>query len=484
VDTVTPAPALPAVRPGTGSVGRLLPWLVLALLGLPVASEVVRHSYVPVDSRVMVQHVDTVLAAIGQGRWSGWNGQFPLLQQLPVFAMRIIGVPDAAVYGALTALSLGAYVGLAALSGWGLRRTPRVAALLVAVLLMGPLAWYAHTTFGEPLAALVTLALVVACAEGAPAPVVFGLALLGGLSKDTAAPFLALLAVAAAMAPTLSAPEAAPSLGRLLRRVPWVPALAGAAAGLAIAAGYNHLEFGTWTNQAYLSPLFLVHDLPTQASFLAANLVSPNGGLFPTWPILLAYTALVLLAAWRRLRHPGAGRLWLLPAGLALLVMAGLLWGFSGWYSPLGWIGWGPRLLLPWVPATCFVLARLLRPELAALLARMLASPALAWGGGLALGLASVPEFVVIFRQSVLDHLFAPDAVCPAIAYVQDGVAQYYRCTEWQLWGKTSILLDAFNPVYGRRLLVAGAACAVGLALLLVWAMLAQPDRGEETGAV
>ena len=76
----------------------------------------------------------------------------------------------------------------------------RLAAVcFLAVLLSGPLLWYATSSFGEMLAALVTTALVAACLRRAGGPVVGLLLVLAGLSKDTALPFLVLLGLGSSL---------------------------------------------------------------------------------------------------------------------------------------------------------------------------------------------------------------------------------------------------------------------------------------------
>src|SRR5207249_4558560 len=69
----------------------------------------------------------------------------------------------------------------------------------LAVLLSGPLLWYATSSFGEMLAALVTTALVAACLRRAGAALVGLLLVLAGLSKDTALPFLLLLGLGSSL---------------------------------------------------------------------------------------------------------------------------------------------------------------------------------------------------------------------------------------------------------------------------------------------
>lgn len=426
-----------------------------------------RHAYVASDTAVMVQHVQAVIADVHRGQWSGWSGQFPLLQQLPAFALLAAGLSATSTLTALVALNAFAFAALLALAFWSLRRTPRVAALFTAVLLISPLVWYAHASFGEMLAALAILALVVSCATRAPRPLIALSLVAGCISKDTAAPFLVALAVGASVA---AHPD--PGMGwRRLRDVPWITLGIGAVVGLGIVAAYNFLEFGTVTDQAYLQPIYQVGNLRTQAVFAAGIVASPNGGLLTSWPAVAVFIALVAIAAWRgRKRHPAA---WALPIGLVALSLAGLIYGFADWVAPLGWIAWGPRLLLPWIPAAAFVLTLAVRDDLACLLDSCLAATLRFWSAGIVVVALSIPQFVVQFRESVLSDLFLPDTECPRIAYIQQGAAYYYRCTVHEMWTKRSVLVDALTPDLGRRAFVEGVVSAVALGVtclaLMAW---------------
>ena len=68
------------------------------------------------------------------------------------------------------------------------------------------------------------------------------------------------------------------------------------------------------------------------------------------WASFAAVLASVLVGSWRLRLAKG-------PIGI-VLVLAALTFGLSGWWAPFGWIAWGPRLLLPWIPACLLILLR------------------------------------------------------------------------------------------------------------------------------
>src|SRR5437660_529124 len=126
---------------------------------------------------------------------------------------------------------------------------------------------------------------------------------LASISKDTAFPFLFLLAIAAGE-----------------RR--WKLLIGSAAAGAAVTLLFNYLKFGSIFNQAYLDPIFIVHSPAVQASFFLGIWFSPNGGVLFFWP---AFFALLLIAGRTALRDRRRS----VPFAIAIAVLAGLTAGFS-----------------------------------------------------------------------------------------------------------------------------------------------------------
>jgi hypothetical protein len=88
-----------------------------------------------------------------------------------------------------------------------------------------------------------------------------------------------------------------------------------------------------------------------------------------------------------------------------------------------------------------------------------------------ALAAVSLPQFVVLFRPALLNLIFEVDAQCPRVAYVQEGAAYYYRCTNHELWTKGSVVIDAYSIHAGRAPLAMGLACCLLLAWLLALAI-------------
>jgi hypothetical protein len=449
---------------------------VFALSLLPAAVLYLATDHIPGDTTVMVQHVRDVLGLIGKGHWTGWGGAFPLLQQLESLPLVMAGLHDDTIYRSLVAVSALSLLGLAWWGGRSLgRRSRLVAGVFVAVVLAGPLVWYGHASFAEMLVALLTLGLVAALADGAGAPRVVLLMVAAAISKDTALPFLVLLALAAAW----TASDAADPWHARLRLVPITVA---AMVALVVVVGFNFIQFGAFSNTHYLTTTYIVPTIAIQVRFFIAIWLSPNGGVLPFWPAYGALLALALAAAARDIRAAaGRGRLDVaLPSVLVVAVLFGLTFGFSKWDSPLGWISWGPRLLIPWLPAAVYLLLAAHASGAESLLGSLIRHRALAVGVVLALALVSLPQYVILFRPKLWDPLFAPDATCPRIPYIEQGADYYYRCTVHQLLTKHSVLLDAYQAHFDRTAFLLAAICAAAWAWFtatLAWRVAPVPRR-------
>jgi hypothetical protein len=409
------------------------------------------------DTLGVVAAADWVLRGLRGGGWAHGGSRFPLLQTIPTVGLRAVGLGVDQTRWSLVGLNVAAFAGLVVIAWRSLVNISRPAAIFfLAVLLSGPLAWYATSSFGEMLAALATLAMVVACRYRAGGALAAALFILAGLSKDTAFPFLLLLGFGAStFNPSWTRPE--------FRRRRIVGLAAAAAVTLGVIGVYNFARFGTVVNAVDSSPRLFVPELRDQVSFFLAIWLSPNGGLLLFWPSFGVLLALAGFAAF----HLRGRRGELVPAGMAGLILLGLTAGFAKWWSPLGWWAWGPRLIVPWLPAVGFLLVVAYAAQLERLLAGIVRSAAWSWGLCLALAAVSLPQYVVLFRPSMFSSPFASDAVCPTTAYIERAPTYYYHCVNHQLWTKGSVLGQAYQPGLGFGSFLLGLACAAGLIWLL-----------------
>jgi hypothetical protein len=441
---------------------RLLQWIVVALVGA-AAIEYLTTLAITGDTVNLLHEVDSMIAALRTGH-IGWGGMFPPLQQIPATALRLSQFDEASAVRWLVGCNLAAFAGLVARGYRSLRgQSSRVAALFVFVLFSSPLLWYAHSSFGEMLAAFFTLSFAADCREEAPRGRIFADGLLAGISKETAFPFVLLLGVATTFADPARRTDRSFVIGRgrLLVLL--------AAATATINGAFNYLRYRSAFNPVLMDPLLQVHTARDQVSFFFGLWSSPNGGILFFWPSFCLLFVLAAIAA-RRSFRAAAGREGRLAAAIpilgASLSLLGLTLGFSRWVFPMGWYSWGPRFLMPWIPSIAWLLCRAYHRPLDDLLGRLNRPAWRATAIGAALTVVSVPHFAVLFRPSMLIGFFAPDADFPKIGVLQEDPQYYLRFIHHLLWTKPSILLAAYtaDPT-PASLLTLGCS----FALLLFW---------------
>jgi hypothetical protein len=450
-----------------GLVERLAVWtwglLGLSALLLTLALSL-RSPVVSDDTVAVVQTAARALAHLRNGQLLHWGGHYPLLQALPAAALLAAGLSSKNVIlglVALNVLSLAAMVWIAWRALAGQNRAGAI--LLVAVLLSGPLVWYAHSSFGEPLAATFTLAAVVAAWKGRRQLAMFAFFVLAGVSKDTSVPFLLLLTLGASIggAHWADAP---------FRRRRLAALVLSAAAALLVTAAYNYVRYGSVLYVPNLAPRLFVPWLQTQLSFFAAVWLSPNGGVLPFWPsfaVLLLLSAVAVVRTARSLAGWPARLRCLAPAAGVAATLMGMTLVLSKWIAPLGWVAWGPRLMLPWLPASGYLLITAYSAELQRLLAWLSRSATLFFLFVTALAAASIPQYVAMVHPTLWLQFLSLDATCPVPATEDKGIGYYYYCLDHMMWTKGSMLAAAYSPGADPLPLALGCACAAGLVWLL-----------------
>ncbi len=444
---------------------RLVRW-ALGIFVLGLSAHLIARIGFEGDTWAMLGQADAALACARRGQWTGcheaWH--FPLLQILPSIAMRLAGIENGGtILRWLAHLSFASYWLILAAT-WRILsrdRGPTVALLGVLVLLSGYNMRYANLSFGEMLGAglIFGLTSLVTVTGGAGrlawliAPFAFGAA----VHKDTALPFLLLLAGVSALAARASGRK--PDWQRLA-----LLAAAPILAGFAASCGYNAFKFGTWYNVANLDgPGNVVRDPLVQLNSFAALWLSPHGGIAFFWPsffaVLVAGGIFAARQTWSRERG-----IWLGTA----VILGGLTLGFSKWYAPFGWHAWGPRLHLPWLPALSFVLLYAYGDSfdaaLRAMPARRFALIATLWI------LLSWPQFRVVIEYQLANRVIESERSC-TLRPEETPLAFRLRCGFPQLWPGYGnwALPTAFRPwprpdlwlwcVFYSGFLAYGAAC-------------------------
>ncbi len=384
-------------------------------------------------------------------------GTFPPLQYVPTLAFQAVGLSDQSTVRALMWTNLACLALLAALlARWATRDRSPWPPLAGALVLSGPLLNYGTTGFGEMLAATVLVAFVLAVRGRRPLLIALT-ALLAATSKETMAPFLLGLTVLAGRDEDDGWLPPARTL---------VPVVLGLVGGTLASWALNVVRYDSIWNERYLEPIFQVQGVGRVAVNAVDVLVAPGGGLLPYWP---AYVLLLVGATWaavaatrRRELQPALAR-WAVLGLLAVFVV-----GLARWWAPFGWVAWGPRLLLPLLPALGLVVVWVGGDDLGRLVRRALLRPV----GAALLVLAVVAGAYVAasgawFVRPSLEALRANDAGCPGPAPA--GTDAYWDCFDHRAWrlGLNPIRVAAGRhdaPATAARVLAVGGGVALVVA--------------------
>jgi hypothetical protein len=296
-------------------------------------------------------------------------GRWPPLQYIPALAFKRLGATYTGTGNDLVYLNGLAVLGIIALL-WAAGGPLAALAGIVS-----PLLWYGAAGFAEALAGFLTLLLVIGSARGSR-PWLVGVAAFGAvISKETALPFVVALG---ALAITLRPPER--------RRGAAIALGAGALAGALLIALVNLSRYGVPWNEYYVDPDWGVDGLGWRIDFFGAQLAAPNAGLLWFWPLAAIGLALAGAGAARAARRGGTlrGRHGVVLGALA--VFAVVLFSFASWWAPFGWVAYGARLMVPWVPAVLALVVMAWAPELRESVGRAMRG----LPGALALGLVAV----------------------------------------------------------------------------------------------
>jgi hypothetical protein len=414
------------------------------------------------DTGRMLEEVVRMFECFSNGHWTGWGGWLALLQQIPALLMMCFGLTEnESLFHGLAILSLVSFA-LMHLWGWRslVRSSERLALLYVVVLLSGPLIWYGHSSFGEMLAAAVTLGFVVACRESTSAWRIVLLCILVTISKDTAFPFAFMLGLMAC-----ARVESAGGASRLVFPR-WRLLSIATLSGVIIAALFNYMRFGVVFNRTYANPDYIVPTLSIQLDFFLGLWLAPNGGVLFFWP---SFGVVMFLAGRSAFRDHTQSWKQAVPFVGTALALIGLTLGFAKWYAPFGWTCWGPRLLLPWLPAAAYIFlaayaSGIERRMLALLGASRVRATIVAAG----FALTALPHFIATFRPETLGNFFfSTDDTCPRFAYFSDGV-YYYKWMDHHMWTKGPVLLDTFRPRPNSTPILLSLAYGIFIAGLLL----------------
>jgi hypothetical protein len=150
--------------------------------------------------------------------------------------------------------------------------------------------------------------------------------------------------------------------------------------------------------------------------------------------------------------------------GLLVLSLAGL----AGWFSPFGWIAWGPRLALPLVPAMVLTAAVASGAVGAAAVQRVLRS-AWFWLVGVLLAVAVLPQVAVVWNARAVSKFFVAGPGC-AGAHVESRPHAYYSCVVHKAWDGTPVLVRVVQTLRSPLGFAVMGLAVIAVATLLMLA--------------
>jgi hypothetical protein len=402
-------------------------------------------------------------------------GPWPPLQYIPDLIATSLGVsthPDRVRILAslgIASLVLGLFLVWLVFRRFG---QPALFWVFVFVFLSGPLLAYGNTSWGEVLAAGVLVCFVAATLLQAPPAAIAGAAFAACLTKETSYPVvvaLGLLGLVLAKRRT-----ARP----ITEHAIW--GACGVAAAFVLTSLFNIIRFGSILNKNYLHSDFHTPGVVRKLDAVAGLLASPSGGILVFWTsasiLVIAACLPPLLRATRRRRVDAD--VW--PALIITVVALGLIVTLASWWTPFGWLAWGPRLSLPWVlPLVLLSLVAYGEP-IAALLGRLLGPTTQLLLVAVAFSILTLPHIGYLWRPEATAARFfsQTDRACNPGDSI--GTPRHYRCLHEQMWIRRPLFFDSGSGLQTDGGLASTIVVTLGLAgaLVLLRAGL-QPAREQ-----
>jgi hypothetical protein len=458
-----------AVRksPGTAGIERAMRAAILICVGVVLARVLeiaVRTKSLFGDASRLVDGSSVIVDCVRAGRFSSCNdlgrdvGAFPLMQYIPSVALRAVGVSAETTLRVLTLSSFASLVAVLIVAYYTLRRVapPLWAPIVTAALLASPLLHYGRSSFGEELAAALILGAVAAVLLDAGPVVVCSLIVLACVTKETNPPFVFVLAAICAVAPQRGT---AAHRRRMLSMI-----TIGVVAGIALNAAFNVFRYGSLQNAYYVQSAFENTRPSLILRLFFAEWVSPNGGLLWFWPLAILLVVGTAVMARRAPRWSVQQ----LAAPLVALLLLGQVLLLATWWQPFGWLAWGPRLVLPMIPALMVAGAAVGAPYATPAMAKLLRSRAfvpivlVAIAGGMA-------QVGVLFYPAVTKFFASGADVCSGLSGpTGPGSARYYDCLLRMAWAKHPSMLGlGLDGLTQPRGVVTATALAGAITLLI-----------------
>ena len=392
---------------------------------------------------------------------------FPVLQYFPAIFLSGLRLGDAAVLRGLAWISLLAFAGALACIVATFRTRPKHGVIAVLCILASSFVYQATSAFGEALTAALIVAAVCAAIRRRPFEL-FLLVLLASMGKETLAPFVVALVLICAR----------DDADRLFprRALVWV-AVGGGALAMTVNAAFNIFRYGSIGDRLYLSPYFRTPGIAQKVEYLAAIVVSPAGGVVWYWPVFSIVAVAATVVGFRRALRREQRATYLPVLGVSCITAVWLA-SLSAWFSPFGWVTYGPRLQVPLLAGLAVAYVHLVGDSLVRAVARWKAALVIA---GVALCLGAV-QFGAPWRaKTAIAHLVSATPGCPRFTELDVTVdaPMFYRCFGQALWRVRPFVLGDLLPFGLGIAQLAWMVGLVGALILLRFVVTNGPSRSS-----
>jgi hypothetical protein len=215
---------------------------------------------------------------------------------------------------------------------------------------------------------------------------------------------------------------------RIFRQREFYALIFGLVIGFSCTCLFNWWRFGTWKNTGYLNPDFRTPGLALPARVFGSLYLSPSGGTLVIWFFATLVTIVVpVLTIFQ------SGKFLVLKNISPILLICaplGQVFLLSKWFSPFGWISWGPRTMIPVIAMTSAACCLAFPEALEKILGSRIVIPL-----SILSFISLVPSIGYLNKPSgVMADFLTPDEKCPTIPVLQIDREYYFHCLEAGIW--------------------------------------------------
>ena len=367
---------------------------------------------------------------------------FPIFQYIPSLLLEYLGFSEISILNFFVFLNIVSFLGLIYLCYWTLKKKTNtlLATMGVLILLTSPLFWYAKSTFNEITAALVILAFTSSLILNCNLWTIVILSFLVAITKETAFPFACFIGLIWIVYSKNTRNSFTPLFAVLL----------GIINGIIVNTLFNYFRYGVWFNKELLQDKFIVNSIPQKVSSFLGIWASPNGGILFYWTSFFCYlfflsSFYVIVRSKKQYKSNLQNIIFI--SIITFLIL--LTFSLANWWAPFGWVSWGPRLIIPWLPSILLLAIYFFRDLTDNMIRIVLQTKRNQLFCTGILFIASLPQVIVLIYPNMLIKLFSPDAICSEVPSL-DKSDYYYFCINHYMWTKYPVILDSFVEIFKR----------------------------------